>query len=169
MDATELINRHKNKLFNIVLILLALIISSKIYNAQDKAREALREQINEETRKNELLRDISSMDKRIGLYKNLFINKDADTAINTLGTIARESNVKIVSIRPAGEQRFPEYIRIPFELNVNVDSYHPLGRFISIIENQQGVYMVDSVSISTSNQGRELNVNLKVSTIILVR
>lgn len=169
MDAIEFINKNKRALFNIALILLALFISNKIYKSQGKTIESLREQTREESKKNEILQDISSLEKKIGLYKNLFSNKGAASAINTFGNIAKESNINIISIKPHPEQKFTEYIKMPFELSVNAPDYHSLGKFISKIENQQDVYMIDSLSINANNQLKELNVSLKVSAIILIK
>lgn len=169
MDAIEFINKNKNTLFNIALILLALFISNKVYKSQGKAIESLREQTREEFKKNEILQDISSLEKKIGLYKNLLHNKDAASAINTFGNIAKESNINIISIKPSPEQKFTEYIKIPFELSVNAPNYHSLGKFISRIENQQEVYMIDSLNINANNQLKDLNVSLKVSAIILIK
>ena len=169
MKAIEFINKNKNTFFNIVLILLALFISSKIYKSQGKTMESLREQTQEESKKNEVLQDISSLEKKIGLYKDLLNKKDAASAINTFGNIAKESNVDIISIKPYPEQKFTEYIKIPFELSVNAPNYHSLGKFISRIENQQDVYMIDSLSINANNQPKELNASLKVSTVILIK
>lgn len=169
MEAMEFINKNKNALFNVVLILLALFISNKIYKSQRQTMESLREQTREESKKNEVLQGIRSLEENFGLYKKLLPDKDAASAINTFGNIAKESSINIVSIKPYPEQKFAEYIKIPFELSVSSPDYHRLGRFISRIESHRDVYMVDSLSINAGNQPKELNASLKVSAIILIK
>jgi len=169
MNAIELINKNKGAFFNIALILLSLFISSKIYKSQGKAIESLREQTLEESKKNEVLQDILSLEKKIGLYKDLLHKKDAASAISTLGNIAKESNINIISIKPYPAQELTDYIKIPFELSVNAPNYHSLGKFISRIENQQDVYVIDSLSINANNELKGLNVSLKVNTIALIK
>lgn len=169
METKELINKYKNSIFNIALILLALIIFSKIYKKQNETIESLQKQTQEAIKKNEVLEDLSQMEKKIILYNNLLSKKDSGSAINTIGNIAKETNIKIISIRPLQEQRYPEYIKIPFDLTVNAHNYHALGKFISRIENQQDVYLIDSMGISTDAQTKELTVNLKISTVVLTK
>ena len=152
MEAIEFINKNKSALVNIVLVLLALFISNKIYKSQDKRIESFREQIREESKKNEILQEISSLEKRVGFYKNLFLEKDAVSAMNTLGSIAKETNINIIAIKPNPEQNFTEYIKIPIELSVRATNYHSLGKFISRIENLHEVYMIDSLRININNE-----------------
>ena len=169
MDTIEFINKYKKYLLNIVVILAALIIASKIYKGQDKILENLREEAQETTKKNEVLQDLSQLEKRVSLYNNLFSKKDASAAINTISNIAKESNIKIISIRPLSEQRSPEYIKIPLDLTVSAPDYHALGKFISRVENQQDVYFIDSMAISTDTQTKKMTTNLKISTVLLTK
>lgn len=169
MNAIELINKNKGAFFNITLILLSLFISIKIYKSQGKTIESLREQTLEESKKNEVLLDILSLEKKIGLYKDLLHKKDATVALSTLDNLAKESNINILSIRPYPVEEFTDYIKISFELSLNAPNYHSLGKFISRIENQQDVYMIDSLSIRANNELKGLNVSLKVNTIALIK
>lgn len=169
METRELINKYKNSIFNIALILLALIIVSKIYKKQNETIKLLQKQTQEAIQKNEVLEKISQMEKKINLYSSLFSKKDASSDINTIGNIAKESNIKIISIRPLSEQRSSEYIKIPFDLTVLAPNYHALGKFISRVENQQDVYLIDSMDISSDIERKELTVNLKINTVVLTK
>jgi Tfp pilus assembly protein PilO len=105
-------------------------------------------------------------------YKKFF-NKDSSQVINTLNNIARDSSVKIISIKPQAEIILPIYTKCPFDLSINVDSYHILGRFISKIESYSDVYIVEKIDIKSVGQilrtGQEykLDVNLRISAISL--
>lgn len=169
MDVTTILNRYKNSFFGIALILLAVIISNKIYKAQDKKILLLQAQAQEEFKKNEVLREISSLERKIMLYNKLLEKKDPASAINSIGNIARDSGVKIISIKPGQELKFSDYIKMPLELTVNVSNYHTLGKFISMVESQKDLYLVDSMSISAGSQSEGLSVNLRISSIILTK
>lgn len=169
MDAIEFINKNKNIFFNLALILLALFVSSKIYKSQHKTIVSLVERTQEESKKNALMQDINLLEKKIGLYINFLQKKDAASTISALGSIAKESNIKVISIRPSQERRFPEYVKIPFDLSLNAPDYHTLGKFISRVENYQDFYIIDSLSINANSQLKGLNVSLKVSAVILIR
>lgn len=165
MDLTEL-NKYKNKLFNIAVIILALIFTSNIYKKQTRDIEALKGTRDVEIKKNKTLDSISQLEKKINAYKNLFSKKDASLVINTTGNIAKELGIRIVSIKPGAEQRYPDYIKLPFDLVVNTSGYHALGKFISKLESCQYVYSIEVVNIRFESQTGELTVNLKLSNIV---
>ncbi len=167
MDLIELSNKYKNKILNIAIIILALIISSNIYKKQAKEIESLKGKTNVEIKKNNMLKSISQLEKRINTYRNLFAKKDVSENINTISNIAKESGIKIVSIKPIPEQRqiYPEYIKFPFNLVLNTSKYHALGKFISKVEGYRDVYVIDSLEMRFEPTKEELTVNLKVSSI----
>jgi len=165
MDLTEL-NKYKNKIFNIAVIILALIFASNIYKKQARDIEALKGMRDVEIKKNKALDSISQLEKKINAYKNLFTKKDASLVINTTGNIAKELGIRIVSIRPGAEQRYPDYIKLPFDLVVSSFSYHTLGKFISKLESCQYVYVIEVVDIKFESQTGELRVNLKLNNIV---
>lgn len=167
MEATEFINKNKKILINAGIILIALFISGKIYQQQNKTIESLRQQKEEVIKKNEVLSNISVLEKRVGLYANLFNKKDADYSINTIGNVARESNIKITSIKPSAEQKSGQYTKVPLDLSVSAPGYHALAKFISRVENLKDVYIVDSLSANFNEQGKQLIVNLRVSTVVI--
>jgi len=166
MELTKFINR--NKILNLAVILLAFIVSyNAIYKKQVKEEQLLKQKISEETKKNDVLKSIGKSEETISAYKNLLPQKDANLNINSISNIAKASNVKITSIRPAPEQRYPDYIKLPFNLVLTMPNYHALGKFISEIENSQDVYAVEVVNISLNEQTKELTVNLTVSSIAI--
>ncbi len=165
MKLIELASKHKNKILNFALFLLALIIAGNIYKQQVKDIESLKAKIELEIKKNGVLESISKLEKRINSYKKLLAKKDASLIINTITNIARESGIKIVSIRPVSEQRYQEYIKFPFNLTLIASDYHALSKFISKVETYQDLYSVDSIDMRTVAQTKELSVNLRICSI----
>jgi len=165
MDLTGLIDKHKNKILNIVVIILALIIAGNIYKKQLKETELLKREKDGEIKKNTLLNNITQLEKRINAYKNLLAKRDTGLVINTISNIAKESGVKITSLKPGYEQRYPEYIKFGFDLMIATASYHTLGTFISAVESLRDVYMIDSLDIRYEGGTKGLAVNLKLSTV----
>lgn len=166
MELTQL-NKYKNKIFNIAVVMAAVMIAFNfIYKKQFKQIKLLKEKKDIEIEKNHLLESISQVEKRINDYKNLLTKKDASLVINAITDIAKESGAKIISIRPGQERRYSGYIKFPFDLVISINSYHRLGRFISELENYQDVYVVDAMGITSLTQTGELTANLKISSIV---
>lgn len=165
MELIALVEKNKNKLLNLAVIIVAFIIASNIYKQQTKEMESLKSKNNMETKKNTVIENISKLEKSIGAYKNLLVKKDASSFINTVSNIAKESGVKITSVKPLPERRYPDYIKSPFSLELSAPNYHILGRFISKIENYQDVYIVESIEIRFREQAKELAVSLIISSI----
>ena len=166
MQLTGITGKNKNTALNIGIIVLALIISNNIYKKYSREIVSLNIKKDEEIKKNSELEKIVQTQKMVDAYKNSLVKKDPSLIINTISNIAKESGVRIRSIRPDSEQRDVDYIiKSPFTLSVAAANYHDLGRFISKLENYKDMYIVDSVSI-TSDGGREaLSANLKVTSI----
>ncbi len=161
---------NKNNILNIGIIVLALIFANNIYKGQRQIAESLRQKGNLELKKNEALGNISHLEKMMNSYKRFF-NKDRSLIINTINNIARESDARIISIKPQKEINFPMYVQYPFDLVIGVNSYHSLGGFFSKLESYSEVFIVDSVQIRLATEvlkeGQEskFNVNLRVSAI----
>lgn len=170
MGLTGFINKYKNKIFNIAVLLLVLIFAYRvIYKKQVQEIQSLNETKVTEAKKNEVLEDISRLEKRIDAYKNLLPRKDASLILNTISNIAKESGITIASIKPMVEENYPDYIKSPFSLTLVTSSYHALGKFLSQVESLQDVYIVDAVQIQPSGKTGELSVNLKLSSITFIR
>lgn len=173
MEIRVLITKYKNKIFNIAIIILTLIIVSNIYKSQTKNIESLKETRDTEIKKNEVLTSISQLEKKINIYKSLLSKKDISLVINTIGNIARDSNVKIISVQPQAEENYPAYVRYPFDLVISVDGYHSIGKFVSKIEGYStDVFFIDKANIKPtektkeSEQTHKLIVNLTISTVV---
>ncbi len=151
---TDLFLNGRKKVLRIAIIALSLFIALIVYISQTKNIESLRIREDMERKKNDVLGEIARSEKTIKLYKNMLSQKDALSVMNVLGNIAKESNVTLVSIKPANEENRPLYIKFPFVLVIAADNYHAMGKFISKIENEPGNYSVDAINIRPQEESR---------------
>jgi Tfp pilus assembly protein PilO len=165
MDLAGALSKYKNVFVNIAVVLVSLFIAFNfIYKKQQAEMAVLQEKKQTEEKKNVVLDNISLLEKKIDAYTVLLAKKDASAVISSINEMAKASGVKIVSIRPGQEQQASDYMKSSFDLSLQVDSYHTLGKFISRLESYRDVYVVDSVEIRP-DQGKGLSINLKVSSI----
>jgi len=163
---------NKNSILNIAIIILAIIFAFNIYKGQNITLEWLKQKRDTELKKNEVLGDIGQLENAMNSYKKFF-NRDSSQVINILNNIARDSSVKIISIKPQPEVISTIYINYPFNLSLSVDNYHALGRFVSRIESYSNVYVVEKVEVKPSSKASKadkesrLNVDLRVSAVSL--
>lgn len=147
----------KNRILSIALILLTLIISRHIYIKQSKRAEALIAQKETELKKNELLGEISQSEKKLKYYKELPKRQDASLVINLVGKIAKDSNVRVISIKPNRQESHPGYVKCPFALTLSADSYHSVGKFISELESHPDLYFFDALNLKLKEKEQVLD------------
>jgi len=174
MELTNLFTQNKKLGLNIVVCIVALIIANNIHKSQNKDIDSLGKKKETEIKKNEILVNIGSLETKLNAYKKIFDKKDSSATIDTINTLARKEDVKIISVAPAPERDYGLYVKYNFNVVVTVQSYHQLGRFIKDIESYPGMYAVDSVEIrnsvedgSDAAQKTQLNVTISVSIISL--
>lgn len=166
MTFAELNDKLKDNIPNLVIIIIAIIISTNTYKKQLKEIQLLREKKEIEIKKNIILEDINLLEKKINFYKSLFVRKDASIIMSTINDIAKEAGIKIISFRPLQEQRFEDYVKIPFDLMIIAPNYHALGKFISKVESYNDIYIVDLVSLKFEEETEELSVGLMISSVV---
>jgi hypothetical protein len=167
-----LMERNKNKIANFGIIILALLIALQFYRSANNRISSLIQQQNEEREKNKIAADIAFFEKKSETYKKVFVKKDLATIIDVVSGIAKNTSVKIVSVKPYAESNLGNYLNSSFLITLNVSGYHALGDFISKIENYKDIYLVSEVNINSkvSNSGEtevgsELSVSLKINSI----
>lgn len=172
MEKIDFFKKNKNKILNFGIIILAVFIAFQIYKSSNEQVNSLVQQKGDELNKNMATEEIFGLERKIEGYKKVFVKKDVGSVIDTISNIAKNSLVKVVSIKPSNEEVYADYIKSVFLITVSSPNYHSLGNFISQIESYKDIYMVDEVSIlpASANQPLEnvnlnLNVNLKISTI----
>ena len=172
MELLELINKQKNRIADIAVIILTIIIMSNIYKSQAKTMKSVREKIDAETQRYEVLGYMNKSERITTAYNNLINKKDISLAINTISNIARDAKINIIFIKPATTEVYPVYTKFPFNLVVNAN-YHEIGKFINKLESHPDIYFIDKIIIRPKEAtGREsakeynLNVELTISTIL---
>lgn len=148
--------KGRERLLSMGIILFTLSAALIVYRIQTKQIESLYVDKDTELKKNDALTEIGRSEKAVKLYKNLLGQKDASSVMNRLGVVAKESNVRLISIKPGREENQPLYIKTPFVLVMGADNYHAIGKFVSAIENEPGIYFVDAVNIMAQEKGRML-------------
>lgn len=141
------ISKHRNKFLNLVLLVIALIVAYKIYVNQMNTINSLNLQKEDLAKKNQALGEISDYEQKIRSLKDSVNKKDVSLAIKTIGKIAQENSVQIISIRPRTRESYPLYAKHSFMLQVAVNQYNDLGMFISALENHPDVYSLETIEI----------------------
>lgn len=148
--------KYKNRVLSVALILAALTISRHIYRIEALRLGALNAKKEAELKKNEVLNEISQSEKKLQYYKELLKRQDASLVINLVGKIAKDSNVRIISIKPNTQESHPSYVKYPFALTFSADSYHSVGKFINKIENYPDLYSFDALNLKLQEKERVL-------------
>lgn len=166
MNLNERINKYKNAVMNLGVLLVAGIFAFNIYQGQLGQMKKLKTKTGEELEKNQKLESLGQLEGKVNAYKNLLKRQDSSLAMNTISNIAKAVGVKLDSIRPENEQRLPDYIKMPFSMTLSSPSFHNLGRFISRIESYRDiVFVVDSLETRSEDKANQLTVGLVVSSI----
>lgn len=164
-------NIYKNKLLNIVVIIIALIIAGNIYKNQAKELDSLQEKKSLEMKKKALLENIAKSEKRAAAYKNVFSKRDMSFIINKLTEMAKGEEVKIISIKPHSERDYTMYTKYLFGMLISAKDYHRLAKFISELENSPEIFMLEQANIRPQGQMqeeagvKEISADITISTV----
>ncbi len=170
MDKMQLDN-IRGKIFNILIIGLALIIANNTYKTQSRRILALKQQKEVELKKQVVLEDINRSYSKISAVRALINKKEISTVVNSLADIAKECYIQIDSLKPGNEEQFTEYSVFPFELSVNADNFHHLGKFISKLESSSDFYIVRKLDFHLTGRfstgQNKLTTNLVIATVLI--
>ncbi len=170
MNIENLISGNKNKIVNIAVVLFAFIVAFKIYGKQQIDIANLKSVAELETKKNGVLGEIGLLEKKLGSLKRAINSKDVSLIMNSVGTVAKDNGVKVVSFKPQSEKDFPVYTKYSFDLLVSSSTYHKIAKFISVLESSPDIYMVESINIINSavvNENPKIDVQLMLSTVLM--
>ena len=146
IDLSSLL-KSKKKITNVLIIILAIIIGLNIYSRQNKVNLGIKDKLNLENKRNKLLNKLSASEVMISDYRNLLVNKDLTSVINSINQLARDSRIKIVSVRPQREQDFNIYNKLSVGVFLLAENYHKIGDFISKLESSTDVYKIEALKI----------------------
>lgn len=147
LDLNTLLTKYRNTAFNIGLVLVALIVARVIYTNQYKNIVDLRKNISQEEQKNTLFSELNLTQRKLSAYKHVFVKKEVSSIINDITQAARDSGVRIISIKPGEEQKHLGYSELLIDLNVGVSDYQSLAKFIANLENSAYLYLMRSCFI----------------------
>ena len=169
MNPAEQIDKYKNIIINIVIIIVTLIIATNIYKGNQGRLESLNLKINEEEKKNSELEKISQMESREKLYKKLLAKREASLIMADINDITKAAGVNVLSVKPLQKESSANYSKDIFAVTVNTSSYHNLGQFIDALESYGNVYIVESMEISNqaSDNKKGLAANLRISSVVM--
>lgn len=145
----RLIERNKNKIVNVGIIILALFIALKLYISSSNQISSLDEQKSNELEENKVAEEIAILEKKAEACQKVFARKDLASIMDIITGIAKDASVKIISVKPLAEEVFDNYSNSPFLITLNVPRYHALGDFISKIENHKDVLLVSEIKINS--------------------
>ena len=172
MDKFDIIIKNKNKILNFGTAFLFLFIAFQIYSFGNKQAASLIEGKENELKKNKVIENLTSLEKKIEGYKKSLVKQDLWSVMNSVSNIAKAYSVQIISIKPVKEEAYADYIISSFMITARGTDYHSLADFISKIENSKDIYLVEEVDIAASGPSRaensadtNLNVTLKISNI----
>lgn len=166
MDLNNLLTKHKNKFLNGAIIILALILANHFYKNTSLDLAKLKEQEKNEGMKTEVLKTLSRLEARFNQFKTSLGKKDSNYIISNINAIAKETGVKISSIKPEQESKTADYVKTPFSLALKSSSYHAVGKFMSRLESSGDVfYVIDTLRMVPASEGDGLDVNLKLTSV----
>lgn len=171
MDLSGFINKGKNQIISIGILIFSLVIASNIYKGKMEEVENLKSLIAEENKKNEALIVINRLAEDLTSYEKLLARRDTNLSMSDITTLARDEGVKIIAIKPSGQEKSLEYIKLGFDLSVTAFDYDSLASFINKLESFESVYMVDRLDIDSPsyNIDKELKAELRVSAVEILK
>lgn len=163
-------DKIKNLGINLIIIIAACIGAFYIYNMQDKKVKELQNTKYNEIKKNEVLADLSKLNKKLTGYKKLLTIQDKSVLVNKIGTIIRDSGAKITSMRPSPDVYSSVYGKYVSDIEITIDSYAALGKLINALENADEVCMVEILEVNpvldaNGEKFKEIKASLQVSAI----
>lgn len=163
------INKYKNVLSNVALILIALFVGFKVHNGEEAKYAVLSKVKEDELRKNDALKAISDTQMNVKAYQSAINKKDMSNIVGSIGKIARDSSVRITSIRPDNEVDLRLYTKFNYELSCATSGFHNIGKFLEALENAPELFSIENMSISPKqvDERKVVGFDLKISTILI--
>lgn len=145
------ITQGKELIVFILIVILAFFIGyNGLYRQYLNRINSIKAKINEEEKKNDMLRIIDGLDKKMQEYQNRSLTTtDVTQLLDRILELAKQVNVAIESFNPLPEKYREEYIEFPLQIPIRCE-YHRLGQFLDLIENSQGFLWVKELKMRKS-------------------
>ena len=168
MDSAVIVNKIKQNLMNLVILIVAIIIAFKIYQIKENDILNLKKQKEMEEKKNSVLIEISTLERKLSYLNDNVNNKLTSGVLDKIGDFANIASVKISRITPQKETPAGVYTKYPYDITLSAESYHQIGRFISLLENSPDLYMIENLTITGgAAEGNLITATLSVYTIMI--
>jgi hypothetical protein len=154
MSLIEILRIKKSNLdqiINIAFLVIAVLVAINIHQKQNKKFAQIFQIRDVENERNEILLRIGNLNKRIGLYKETLKPMEQREIINTITNLAQATDTKIISLKPqekaTREKKSKIYNQAFFRLDIQADGYHQLAKFISRLENNPILFIIESFQV----------------------
>ncbi len=166
MDANTFLTKNKNTFLNFAIIIFAVILAYNFNKNTSAELNKVKEQEKNESAKTEVIKDLSRLESRLNQIKNNLGKKDSNYIISDINGIAKETGIKISSIKPEQEFKGPDYTKTPFNMALKSSSYHLVGKFVSKLESSGDVfYVIDTLRMVPAAEGEGLDISLKLTSV----
>ena len=166
MESSKLA-KSNNMIFNLIIIIVALVGAIKIYQNQAKTMESWKARISDEQAKQKIGQNINYLDNRLALIRKQYFHKDKSVFMNNINTTAKELGMQIISFKPAVEQFSPNYIKPEFGFTVFAPNFEALANFVNKLEVNPDFYLIEALDLFYTEEGQNkgLTANFLVSSI----
>lgn len=159
--------KRQNLILSLVILFLSLIVAKNVYKGQVRNTTSLEEEIKETEEKEAILREIQTLEKGIGEYKEKFKKLDI-SSIEEFTKYARICDIKVSSVRPKPEIVHGNFIKQPITMEL-LGNYHNLGKFLALLEKnfQVEIQQIQLSKIEDISITEDLRINILVNLISL--
>lgn len=171
INSTELIRIARKRSISVAIVAVTLIASLVTNSGHSRRYQQLLAQRGSEAKTAELMAEINRLERKLNSSRGLF-SSDLNSSVNSLAGMVKDSKLRLISSKLEPEESGRLYIRNPIFLAIEAGSYHDIGRFVSLIENQPEFYAIDALDIQqikteTAQVKPKLLVSLRVSVFSL--
>lgn len=171
MDTVAIVNKVKENILLIVMIVIALIIASNIVKSKEQEIQTLKSEAELEEKKNAVIQEIAGNEKRVKSLVDSVNARASKSAIDALGAMAKAASVQIKGINKQAETVSPEglYVKTPYEIVLAASSYHQIGSFVSLVEQSPEIFIVEGLQVkgASGTDPERVSATVSLSTITL--
>jgi len=155
LDKIMNINLKENKtiVFVVIVLVITLFLSKKIWDSQDVKLNYAKSQINDYNQRINLADEINVISDQLKKFDNSgWPSKESVAVMGKITDLATKNNLQIDNFDPQGLTDKGEYYIIPFTLSFKAE-YFNLQRFLSDIENLSYLTKIKNIRIVPESVG----------------
>ncbi len=132
------IRRRKDRVVFILILILAFLFGRNVIYRNNLSNAAsIEAQLEEETKKNEILKTIEILDQKLQAYqKRSFSAAETTQLLDRVSELAKQSGIEVETFNPLPAVEREHYIELPLKLSISCN-YHKLGVFLAMLESTQ--------------------------------